>query len=289
MCDLKGKLPISCIILSYNEEQNISKCLESIYCWAGEIFVIDSFSTDRTLDTVKRYTDKIFQRDFKTHAEQWNWAFRNLPFTFEWCMALDADQVVTLELQHELREVFKSAHLDPEGFYINRRQFFRGRWIRFGGYYPKYLLRLFRVKGVYCDEKELVDKRFYVKGKTAKLKHDIIEENLKENDISFWIQKHNRYSSLLAQEEVSYHQTKPSRLIEASIFGNPDQKALCIKDIYHRLPLYIRPFLYFFYRYFLMLGLLDGKKGFIFHFLQGFWYRLLIDIKIKELRRQDAA
>jgi glycosyltransferase involved in cell wall biosynthesis len=279
------KLPISAIILTYNEEKNIKNCLESLYVMIGDILIVDSGSTDKTLDIARQYTDKIYYHPFHTHAEQWNWAFRNLPFSYEWCLVLDADQSVTSGLMEELREVFRVPPSGVGGYYINRRQIFRGKWIRFGGYYPKYLLRLFKIKEVYCDERELVDKRFYVKGRTQKLKHDIIEENLKENDISFWVQKHNRYSDLLAQEELCYRKNQPARLVKPAILGNPDQRTLWLKGLYYKLPLYVRPFVYFFWRYFICLGFLDGGKGFLFHFLQGFWYRLIIDMKIHELKK----
>ena len=280
------KLPISCVILTYNEEKNLTRTLKSVSQWVGEIFIVDSFSTDKTLKLAEEFTDKIYQHCFNSHVQQWSWAFKKLPFSFQWCLALDADQVVSLDLQNELKKIFKNLPLDFEGFYINRRQIFQGKWIRFGGYYPKYLLRLFKLKAVYCDERELVDKHFYVNGKTAILKSDIIEENYKENNISFWIEKHNRYSSLLAQEEVRFKNDNYRDLIKPCLWGNPDQSILYFKRSYYRFPLYIRSFIYFLYRYLLRLGFLDGRKGLLFHFLQGFWYRLLVDIKVEELKRQ---
>ncbi|MCM8792438.1 MAG: glycosyltransferase family 2 protein [Candidatus Omnitrophica bacterium] len=276
------KLPLSVIILTYNEENNILKCLESIYNWVGEIIIVDSYSSDRTLEIARKFTDKIYQHPFQTHAKQWNWAFKNINFSYEWCLVLDADQVVSQELSYELKELFKNLPLDIDGYYIKRKYIFNGRWIRFGGYYSRYLLRLFKIKEVFCDENELVDKHFYVKGKTKKLKNDLIEENLNENDISFWLKKHIHYAELLAKEEMIYKKNK-NRLIKPYFFGSLDQKILWLKNIYYHLPLYLRAFMYFFYRYILKLGFLDGRTGFLFHFLQGFWYRLIVDIKIKEL------
>lgn len=285
--DNKQKLPISCVILTYNEELNIIRTLESISEWVGEIFIVDSFSNDKTLELAKRFAAQIYQRKFDSHVGQWDWAFKNLPFSFPWCLALDADQVVSPKLGEELKKIFNQSTLDIDGFYIKRRQIFQGKWIRFGGYYPKYLLRLFKINEVFCDERELVDKHFYVKGKTAVLKNDIIEENYKENNISFWIEKHNRYSDLLAREELSFKNGLYPSKIKPSLWGNPDQSALYLKRIYYRLPLFIRPLIYFFYRYFLKFGFLDGKKGMEFHFLQGLWYRLIVDCKIKELIRKN--
>lgn len=279
-------LPISAIILTFNEEKNIENCLLSIKGFAQEIFIVDSYSSDRTLEIARNYTDKIYQHPFEIHAKQWNWAFRNLPLSNEWCFPLDADQVIPGKLQDELRQVFQALRADINGFYINRRQYFRGKWIIFGGYYPKYLLKLFKVKASRCDERELVDHRFYVQGKIGKLKHCIIEDNRNEDNITFWLEKHLRFATLKAQEISSYRKKRRSWLIKPALLGSDDQRVLWLKDLYYTLPLYIRPFLYFFFRFFILLGFLDGARGFLFHFLQGFWYRLIIDTKIAELEKQ---
>lgn len=281
------KIPISVVILTYNEEKNIEDCFRSVYSWVNEIFLVDSFSTDRTIEIAKRYTDKIYQHLFENHAKQWNWAFSNLPFSYDWCLALDADQRVTEKLQEELWAIFKNnPAADIDGYYVRRQQIFRGKPIRFGGYQNKYLLKLFKFRSVYSDEYEFVDFRFYVKGKTAKLKSFIIENNLNDYNITFWLEKHNHFSTLQAQEEILRRQNRLKWQISPSWLGSPDEKVLLYKSIYYKLPLYIRPLLYFLYRYIILLGFLDGKEGFIYHFLQGLWYRLIVDIKIGELIRK---
>jgi len=123
-------------------------------------------------------------------------------------------------------------------------------------------------------------------GRVAKLQNDLIEENQKESDISFWIDKHNRYATLLAREELQRKRDHWQDPVESSLVGNPDQRTLRLKQLWCRFPLYVRPFLYFLYRYFLRLGFLDGKEGFIFHFLQAFWFRLLVDIKLEEIQKE---
>lgn len=233
---------------------------------------------------VKKYTDKIYQHQFETHTKQWNWAFKTLPLSFEWCLALDADQAVGEKLVSELKTLFANPPLDIAGYYIKRKQIFRGRWIRFGGYYPKYLLKLFKVKNAFCNEMELVDHRFYVQGKTAKLKNDIIERSLNDDNMAFWIEKHNRYATLLAKETICRRNTIPNNTIRTFVSRTPDQRVFWLKGIYEHIPLYIRPFLYFFWRFFFCLGFLDGKQGLIFHFFQGLWYRLLVDIEIYKLK-----
>lgn len=282
--------PLSVIILTYNEEDNLPACLESLKGLDCEIFVVDSGSTDRTREVAKLYSAFLVEHPFETHAAQWTWALQNLPISAEWILALDADQRVTSGLCAELSHLFaveKFRLAQVDGFYVKRRQIFRGKWIRYGGYYPKYLLKLFRRGKVRTDLNDLVDHHFYVEGRVDKLQYDLVEENKKENNISFWIEKHNRYAILLAREELQRRKGQQRRPIKPSLIGNPDQRMLWLKELWCRCPLYVRPFLYFLYRYFLRLGFLDGKEGFIFHFLHAFWFRLVVDVKLEEMQRAE--
>jgi glycosyltransferase involved in cell wall biosynthesis len=272
---------LSAFILTRNEERNLPDCLKSLAGWCADIHLVDSFSTDRTLDIARQYGAVIHQHVFEGHTKQRTWALRNLPFQHEWVLALDADHRVTPELRDELRRVFAHPPEDMDGFYVHRRQIFRGRWIRHGGFY-KYQLKLFKHAKAFLDDHEF-DYRFYVAGRTAKLRHDILEANQNEWQISFFIEKHNRFASELAQEEIQRIHGRLSYLTKLTPFGNPDQRTLWLKARWNAMPLYFRPFALFFYRYFLQLGFLDGKEGFIFHFLQGLWCRLLIDIRREEL------
>ena len=292
--------PISVVVLTYNEARNLGACLESVSSLAGEIFVVDSGSNDGTVDVAKRYGAQVLIHTFETHAKQWNWALRSLPFSHEWALCLDADHRVTAGLAGEIAGLFGGEAGAREtqrqapgtllekmgGFYVKRRQVFRGRWIKHGGYYPKYMLKLVRHDQAWCDERELLDFRLYVKGPTWLLRHDVIEANQNEADISFWIAKHNRFASLQAEEEMGRARGKAGWAVMPSLFGTPDQRILWMKERWYGMPLYVRPFIYFFYRYVLRLGFLDGKEGFVFHFLQGFWYRLLVDIHLDDLRRR---
>jgi hypothetical protein len=215
----------------------------------------------------------------------------NLALTTEWVLALDADQRVTPELREAISRTVKvqvGGRSDLAGCFVRRKQIFRGRWIRHGGYYPKYLLKLFRRDSVWLDERELVDHHFYVRGPVARLPHDLIEDNRNEADISVWLVRHIRYARLQAEEEWRRAGEKRGVPATASLFGTPDVRILWLKGIWNRLPLYVRPCLYFLYRYVVRLGWLDGKEGFAFHALQGFWYRLLVDIQLDELRRKEA-
>jgi glycosyltransferase involved in cell wall biosynthesis len=274
---------LSAVILTYNEEHNLSACLSSLKLLRCPIFVVDSGSTDRTLEIAAQFGAMILKHPFTTHTQQWDWALKNVPLESEWVMALDADQAITSDLAAEIRTQLGTSMFD--GLYVKRRQVFRGRWIKHGGYYPKYLLKLFRHDKVYLHGGDSVDHHFYVRGSCGKLQHDLIEANHKEDNISFWIEKHNRYATLMAAEEHRQRDGGYESPITPSLFESPDQRVIWLKRLWSRLPLFVRPSLYFIYRYFLRAGFLDGKEGFIFHFLQAYWYRLLVDINLDEIRK----
>jgi glycosyltransferase involved in cell wall biosynthesis len=279
-------VPLSVVVLTKNEERNLERCLESVARWCREILVVDSGSNDGTVKIAERYGAAVVSHPFESHTKQWNWALRNLPFRCEWALCLDADQQVTPELRTDIDSLLlKDAGKVPQnGFYIKRRQIFRGKWIKHGGYYPKYLLKMVRHELAWCDENERLDSRFYVKGTTGVLKHDLIEDNQNEHDMTFWIDKHNRYAVAQASEELHRRNRQVAWSLKPRFFGTPDQRTLFLREIWYRfLPLYLRPFLLFFYRYFLRLGVLDGKQGLIFHFCQSLCCRLLVDAKIEEL------
>ena len=278
-------MTVSVVILTLNEEANLPSCLDSVRGWASKIFVVDAGSMDRTCKIAEECGATVVEHPFETHSRQWRWALENLPISTEWVLAMDADQRVTQELQKEICDLDGPSLSGIDGIYIKRRQWFREHWIKYGGYYPKYLLKMFRRSKVIIDGRDLVDHHFYVAGGVMKLNHDLIEANKKEDNISFWVEKHNRYASKLALEELHWNKVPQRPAIKPSLIGNPDQKTLALKLLWRRLPLYVRPFLYFFYRYILRFGFLDGKQGAIFHFLQAFWFRLLVDINIEELER----
>jgi glycosyltransferase involved in cell wall biosynthesis len=278
-----GGIRLSVLILARNEERNLEDCLKTLTPWCRDIHLVDSLSTDATLQIAERYRVSVHQHAFEGHTRQRKWALQNVPFQEEWVFALDADHRVTSELREELIRTFASPPANVDGFFVKRRQIFRGRWIRHGGYYPKYMLKIFRFRKAFLDDHEF-DYRFYVAGKTSKLQHDILEANRNEDNISFFIEKHNRFATEQAVEELKRRNGGLDYLVSPAFFGNPDQRTLWLKKIWYSLPLFFRPFLIFFYRYFLRLGFLDGKEGFIFCFLQSFWFRLIVDLRIQELQ-----
>lgn len=273
-----NKLPISVIIITYNEEKNIEECLKSACGWIDEIFIVDSYSTDRTLEIARGYTDKIYQHPFKNFAQQRNWAQENLPIKNEWIFHLDADERASPELVLELGRIF-SSRIDVDGFMLSRKTIFQGRWIRFGGHYPVYHLRIFKKQRGRSEER-LYDQNYIVNGKVIKIKGDIV--NIIDPDIKLWKMKHRQWAVLEAKEILF----NKNRIMNIRFRGNPIERRNWLRyKIYYKLPLFVRPFIYFFYRYILRLGFLDGRQGLAFHFWQGFWYRLLVDIKILELTK----
>jgi glycosyltransferase involved in cell wall biosynthesis len=281
---------LSVVILTFNEERNLPQCLESLRRLDCPVYIIDSGSTDGTLRIAHEYGATVLQHAFRTHAEQWAWGLKNLPQQPEWVIGLDSDQSLTPELAEELHRTF-AGEIPNEvaGFYINRRQIFRGSWIRHGGYYPKYLLKVFRPDRVFFDAADFLDHHFYVPGPTIRLKHDMVENNLKEYDIGFWIRKHEHYAGLVAAEEYARRTTAAGAPLQPKFFGNPDQRSLMLKSWWRKLPLFVRPVLYFGYRYFVQGGWMDGKQGFIFHFCHALWFRVLVDAKLDELLASDVA
>ena len=281
------KLQISLIILTYNEEIHIERLLKNISDWAEEIFIVDSFSTDKTLEIAKKYGTKIFQHKFENQAQQFNWALDNIKIKNDWILRLDADEYLTEELKQEISEVLFNIrtsdvlNIDITGFYIKRRVYFMGRWIKHGGYYPTWILRLFKKGKARSEQRQMDEHIVLLEGKVGKLKNDFIDDNKK--DLTWWIEKHNNYASREANEKMNYELKIMNN--EGKIEGQAGRKRWLKNNFYYKMPMFLRACMYFCYRYFFRLGFLDGKEGLIFHFLQGFWYRFLVDAKIYEMRK----
>lgn len=275
---------LSVLILTHNEEKNIAKCIASILPLTPHIFVVDSFSDDRTVEICRQHNVQVKQRIFTTHADQFNWGLDNFDFPTDWVMRMDADEELTDGLVKALGEYLVDPPAGVSGIYIKRRVYFMGRWIRHGGYYPTWLLRVFR-KGVGRCEALWMDEHIVLdRGDAIKIHEDIIDKNNK--DLTFWTDKHNKYASREVLDVLNKQKGESGGTLEAKVGDNQAQARRWMKDkVYARTPLFVRPFLYFIYRYFIRLGFLDGREGLIFHFLQGFWYRFLVDAKLYERRR----
>ena len=278
----------SFIILTFNEEQHLPRLLRSIQDLEAPVFILDSGSTDHTIEIGQQFGATFLFNAFENHPKQWDFALKNFPVKTPWVICLDADQEVTPELKARLQNFKDEEYQNINGIYFNRKNFFKGKWIKHGGYYPFYLLKMFRFGIGFSDTNEAMDHRFNAPGGSMVWKDGIIkEENLKENQIRFWIEKHNRYSDLLALEEVERMQNARGQSEQPRFWGTPNQRKAWFKRQWWRLPRYVRPGLYFTQRMIFQLGILDGRTGVIFHFLQAFWFRLVVDIKIDELLKQQ--
>jgi glycosyltransferase involved in cell wall biosynthesis len=243
------------------------------------------------------------EHPFENYGVQRNWAQQNLPIRSEWVLHLDADERLTPELVKEICQVLGARgkregvrseasgvkgreELDEiDGFLLRKRTIFMGRWIKHGGHYPSYHLRLFRRDRGFCEDR-LYDQHFLANGKIRRLKHDYID--VLTSDLRIWTLRHIRWAELEAQEILAGQNSQ--RRVRPALLGNPIERRRWLREgLYARLPLFARAFLYWVYRYFLRLGFLDGQEGFIFHFLQGFWFRLLVDIKLEGLRRDSGS
>ena len=278
-------IPITLLVTTRNEAANIERCLRSAHLFVDQIFVIDSESEDETVSIASKYAEVVNLPYDHSKIIPWiyQWGLNNLPIRNDWVMILEADQTLTPELKTELEQIFARASIQEDGFYVRRQQVFRGKALRFGGYGSKYMLKLFR-RGTGELDPEETDTRVYVQGVVGRLRFPIIEENRKEDEILFYLQKHLRYADVFAREELQRRQQGSKWKQQPRLFGTPDQRVLWLKQLFLGLPLYIRPFIYFFYRYVILLGFLDGKQGAIFHFMQAFWFRLVWDIRLEELK-----
>lgn len=286
---MSPKVPLTVLVTTRNEEVNIERSLASVHGFADQIFVLDSESEDRTVEIARRYADEVHNLAYE-HGRIIPWIFQwgldHLPIRNEWVLILEADQAVPPALQAEIAALLARPDVREDGFYLLRRQIFRGKPLRFGGYGGKQLLKLFRRGRGELDPVEQ-DTRVYIRGPVGRLRSPLEEWNLKEDSILFYLQKHLRYADAFAREELERRKGGLAWKARPRFFGTPDERILWLKDRYYRMPLFVRPTLYFLYRYFFLLGILDGKNGLVFHFLQAFWFRLVVDIRLEELMKEE--
>jgi glycosyltransferase involved in cell wall biosynthesis len=272
----------SVIILTYNEEKNIGACLESIKMRVP-IFVVDSGSTDSTVDIAQTFGAVIVTHPYENHAAQWEWAIDNLPIETPWILALDADFTLSSDLCERIQRDLDGMSDDVGGIYVRHLYRFGGGLIRFGGT-KQYWLRIVRRGRARPDRGDLVDFRFVVQGRTLRWKEPVIEYNRNDDDISVWLQKQDKFALRLAVEEELRRSGKHRWSGTPNPLGNVDQRFAWLRDRWLDMPMFLRPALYFVYRYILAGGFLDGRAGFLYHFLQGMWLRTMVDVKIVEIR-----
>ncbi|MBK9983478.1 MAG: glycosyltransferase family 2 protein [Saprospiraceae bacterium] len=274
---------LTIIILTKNESIHLGKYLPIALGLTENVILVDSFSDDDTLDIARSLNVKVYQHAFINHAEQLNWALDHCNITTGWVMKLDADEYLTPELISEIRQKLDGLSDSITGLILKRRVYFMGQWIRHGGYYPIKLIRIWR-KDAGRSENRWMDEHIVLShGNTIELEHDFIDENL--NNLTWWTDKHNHYSTREAFDLLNTkYGFQKNQSKEYSLANKQNQQKRWLKqNFYGRLPLFLRAWLYFNYRYIFQLGFLDGRKGLVWHFLQGFWYRFLVDSKILQI------
>ncbi len=277
-------LDVTTIILTYNEEKHIKRCLDNISSISKKVYVIDSPSSDNTVDICNEYpnVEVVVHKYPGNQAEQFNWAIDNLDINTEWILRLDADEYLLPELIDELRGRVPTLPEDITGIEFKRRHIFMGRWVKHG-IYPVVLLRMFR-KGCGRHENRLMDEHIMLShGKSVVFKNDFCDHSL--ISISDYCQKHIGYAQreAISVLDEEYELTDNNRQNEG--LGKQALEKHKKKSSYNKLPLFWRSFAYFLYRYLLKGGFLDGKEGFLFAYIQGWWYRTLVDAKILEVEK----
>jgi glycosyltransferase involved in cell wall biosynthesis len=278
----KLKPSLTAIILTYNEEIHLERCLNSLKDICTEIVIVDSFSTDHTKSIAESFGVRFFENNWVNYATQFNWALDNIEINTEWVIRVDADEYIDLKLQKNLLTL-SNLKRDVIGIRIKRMMYFLEKPIKKGGMYPIWHLKIWRNKTAICEQRWM-DERMVsiVEGKIESLEGNKIDNNL--NKITWWTQKHNGYATREAIDILDkiYNFTN-NKSLKASFFGTPEERRRWLKMRYLKMPLFMRPFLFFIIRYFLQGGFLEGKRGFIWSVLQCFWYRFLVDVKIYEV------
>ena len=271
---------LTTIILTYNEESNIKECINSIKNISKRIIVVDSYSTDATVEIAKELGVEVYQHKFINQAKQFIFGLETLNIQTKWVFRIDADERLTKDSSNEIEKLCnENENTDINGIIVRFEVEFLGKKLRHGGIYPFRKLLIFKYGFGKMEDRSMDEHIVLTSGKSIELKNDSIHKDYK--DLATWIDKHNKYSS---REVLDYID---SEKIDKD-FRNLDTKAKIKRfikfNVYYKLPMGLRSFFYYVYRYYFKLGFLDGKEGKIFAFLQAYWYRYLVDAKIYEKR-----
>ncbi|MGY3361274.1 glycosyltransferase involved in cell wall biosynthesis [Bradyrhizobium sp. GM0.4] len=275
---------LTAIVLTHNEQIHIERCINSIKSYVSRIVVVDSGSTDATVEIAARCGAEIFTHPFKNYATQFNWALEHCGIATRWIMRIDADEYIDTELGSQISSRLSVVGPEITGFVVERRVKFLGRIIRFGGgVSPQFVLKIWRTNKGAVENRWMDEHTILFEGASAQLSGLLIDENLK--GIGFWVEKHNRYAAREVIDALNSEYRFFDESSEVILSAQAQAKRFAKQSLYSRLPPIYRAVCYFIYRYIFRLGFLDGTAGLVFHLMQGLWYRVLIDLRILEARQ----
>ncbi len=274
---------LTAIILTKNEEKNIEYCIQSILPVAKKIVVIDSFSTDGTVEKAKALGAVVYQHEFVNYSKQFMYGMEMADIRTTWVLRIDADERLTEASAAEINTLCdKNMKTDINGLVLRFEVNFMGKKLRHGGIYPFCKLLVFKYGKGQIEDRNMDEHIVLSEGRSAKVKNDSEHHDYK--DLTYWINKHNWYSS---REVLDYYEHKDDRGDGNDLDAKARLKRFIKFRIYYKLPIGVRAHLYYWYRYYFKLGFLDGKEGKIFAFMQAYWYRFLVDAKIYEQEKKN--
>ncbi len=283
-----GKLvTLAAVILTKDESKHIERCLKSLVGVIDDIVVVDCYSSDNTVEIAMSFGARVIQHPWKNYATQLNFGIHECNISADWIWRIDADEYLEGNLGYAVKAYIQTAPDDVNGIYVRKRIDFMGKPLLHGGWYPSYHLKVFRRGHGDCENRWMDEHIRLFDGKSITIEDgNQVDANL--NNLSWWTEKHNGYATreMVDMLMMEYGLDAKAEEVIPKFFGTEEQRKRWLKLKYVKSPLFVRPFLNFFWRYILKGGFLDGKEGFIWHILQGFWYRMLVDSKIYELKKQ---
>ena len=277
---------LAAVILTKNESKHIYRCLDSLRGVIDDVVIIDCFSTDNTVKLAENLGARVIQHPWKNYATQLNYGIYECGITADWIWRIDADEYIEAPLGEKVKKYIQSAPDHVNGIYVRKRIDFMGRPLLHGGWYPSYHLKVFRRGHGDCENRWMDEHIRLFDGESVTINEgNQVDSNL--NNLTWWTDKHNGYATreMTDMLMMRYGLDEKAQEVKPNLFGKEEQRKRWLKQKYVRSPLFVRPFINFFYRYIVKLGFLDGKEGFLWHVLQGFWYRMLVDAKIFELKK----
>lgn len=278
---------LAAVVLTKNEAKHIERCLASLKGIVDDVVVVDCYSTDETVELATKMGARVIQHPWKNYATQLNYGIHECGITADWIWRIDADEFIEEPLGEKVKEYIQNAPEDVNGIYVRKRIDFMGKPLKHGGWYPSYHLKVFRRGHGECENRWMDEHIKLFDGTTTTINvGNQVDANL--NDLTWWTEKHNGYATreMVDMLMMQYGLDSKAEEVVPKFFGTEEQRKRWLKLKYVKTPLFLRPHINFIYRYIFRGGFLDGKAGFIWHILQGFWYRMLVDAKIYEIRKR---